>query len=81
MNFNDAAEKLYQEHDLVTTYELLIEFAISKIKDDMLFLAIHVLEALNNNPADYYAYDYCMGTLDTPTALLTSYDLEDYLED
>ncbi len=80
MNFNDAAELLSEECDTVTTYEILKEFAIKQINEDMLFLAIHILEALHNSPADYYDYDYCMGTLDTPTPLTRSFDLEDYCE-
>ena len=28
---------------------------------------------------DYYSYDYCMGTLETPTAIETKEDLKDYL--
>lgn len=80
MNFNDAAEKLYQENDSVTTYDSLVDFAIYKIKEQEIFVAIHILSAINENPADYYDYDYCMGTLDTPTPLLVSADLEDYCE-
>lgn len=80
MNFNDAAAKLCDEHDFVTTYEILKEFAVSHINGDNLFLAIHILQALEDNPADFYAYDFCMGTLQTPTPLLTASDLEDYCE-
>lgn len=46
----------------------------------MLFLAIHILQALNDDTADYYDYDYCMGTLDTPTPIKTKEELEDYLD-
>ncbi len=80
MNFNDAAELLSEQSDIVTTYEALKEFAITQIKEDRLFLAAHILETLHKNPADYYDYDYCMGTLDTPTPLTLSFDLEDYCE-
>ncbi len=80
MNFNDAAELLSKQSDVVTTYEALKEFAIAQIKEDRLFLAIHILDAIHQNTADYYDYDYCMGTLDTPTPLMLSFDLEDYCE-
>lgn len=80
MNFNDAASALCYETDIVTTYENLKDFAKYHIDNDNLFLAIHILEAINDSPADFYAYDYCMGTLDKPTALLLISDLEDYCE-
>lgn len=81
MNFNDAAAKLEAEHDDVTSYEMLKEFAKNQIDNEHLFLAIHILEAINNDPADYYDYDYCMGTLETPTSLLVIADLEEYCEE
>lgn len=80
MNFNDAAAQLCDEHDMVTSYECLKDFAIHHINDDNLFLAIHILNAINNNPADFYHYDYCMGTLQTPSPLLTASDLEYFCE-
>lgn len=80
MNFNDAAELLYGEHPLITTYETLKEFAVHQINEDRLFLAIHILESIHNDPADFYSYDFCMGTLETPSPLYTSYDLEDYCD-
>ena len=78
--FDDAIEKLEQEKDQITTYDCLKDFAIKNINEDMLFLAIHILQALDNDAADYYDYDYCMGTLDTPTPIKTKEDLEDYLD-
>ena len=80
MNFNDAASILTQEHYQVTTYDSLKSFALELIEDDMLFLAIHILKAIHEDPADFYDYDYCMGTLDTPKALLLTRDLEDYCD-
>lgn len=81
MTFNEACEKLYEESDLVTTYESLKEYAIKNINEERLFLAIHILEAIQQFPADYYDYDYCMGTLETPTPLILTKDLIDYCED
>ena len=75
MTFNEACEKLYQESDLVTTYESLKEYAIKNINEERLFLAIHILEAIQQFPADYYDYDYCMGTLENPTPLVLLKDL------
>ena len=47
----------------------------------MLFVAIHLLQAINENPSDFYDYDYCMGTLESPTPLILLKDLIDYCED
>lgn len=80
INFNDAAEELSAEFDTITTYETLIAFAKHNIEEGRLFLSIHILSALNESPADYYDYDYSMGTLDTPTPLWFISDLEDYCE-
>ncbi len=75
MTFNDACEKLSEHTDLITTYESLKDFA------DHLYLALHILEAIHSSPADYYDYDYSMGTLETPTALTLTFDLVDYCDD
>ena len=37
--------------------------------------------AIHSSPADYYDYDYSMGTLETPTALTLTFDLVDYCDD
>ena len=79
-NFNDAAQELSENDDRITTYETLKEFAKENIDNDRLFLSIHILKAIWDNPADFYDYDYCMGTLDTPTPLLLIKDLEEYCE-
>ena len=81
MNFNEACEKLRGESDLITTYESLKEYAIQNIREERLFLAIHILEAIQQFPADSYDYDYCMGTLENPTPLILLKDLIDYCED
>lgn len=80
MTFAEAVEKLHEEKDQITTADSLKDFAIHHIKKDNFYLAIHVLNALNENYSDYYDYDYSMGTLDTPTALRTLHDLQDYCE-
>lgn len=79
-NFNDAAEELSEICDCITDYESLKDFAKHQIDEDRLFLAVHILDAIHKAPADYYSYDYCMGTLETPTPLLVAADLEDYCE-
>ena len=56
------------------------KFAIEKIESDELYLAEHVLKACLD-VADYYGYDYSMGTLENPTAIDGVEDLIDYVED
>lgn len=78
--FNELVFQLQEETDEVTSYEMLKEFAIEKIKSDDLFVAIHILEAINNDTADYYLYDYCMGTLQTPSSITEKADIEHLIE-
>lgn len=79
-SFNDAVQELAENDDRITTYETLKEFAKEQIDNDRLFLAIHILKTIWDEPADFYDYDYCMGTLDTPAPLLLTKDLEEYCE-
>ena len=79
-NFNDAAEELSEICDCITTYEILKDFAKHNIDRDYLFLAEHILNALRDT-ADYYDYDYSLGTLDTPAPLRSIADLESYCEE
>lgn len=80
LTFEEAIEKLQEENDCITTYNILKEFAIDNIKNDNLFIAIHILQAIQENEADYYNYDYSMGTLETPTPIKSLEDLEDFCE-
>lgn len=80
-SFDEVMEQLSEERDDITTYENLIEFAKSQIEKDMLFLIIHILESLNKEPAKWYEYDYCMGTLQTPSSITTKEDVEYLIED
>lgn len=80
-DFDTAAQELWCETNRITCIEILKNFIKQKIDEDMLFLALHLLEAIKEHPAEYYDYDYSMGTLDTPCPLTTLEDLEDYCED
>lgn len=64
----------------ITSYDDLKRFAIEKIESDELYFAEHVLKACLD-VADYYGYDYSMGTLENPTAIDGVEDLIDYVED
>lgn len=76
-SFIEALNELKDLHESITSYEQLKEFAKFNIDGDNMFLAIHILKALNDY-SDYYDYDYCMGTLETPYPLRTLSDLTDY---
>lgn len=79
--FNTAVIELSEINDDITTYETLKEFIKSKIDDDNLIVAAHLIKELNTCAyAEYYHYDYCMGTLETPTPLKDISDLEDFCD-
>ena len=74
-------EQLDEERDDITTYEQLKEFAKDKIDSDDLLVAIHILEALQSESVDWYEYDYCMGTLQTPSGITEKEHVEHMIED
>lgn len=75
-SFEDVMSQLDEERDDITTYERLKEFAIYKIENDDFLVAIHILDAINKDSAEWYDYDYCMGTLDTPISITKKEDIE-----
>lgn len=79
MSFEDFMEWANENLDDVTDEEILKEFAIEKLQDDNFNMALHIINAIYNNPYDteYYRYDYSMGTLETPTPITDKEDLED----
>lgn len=81
LTFDEAIEKLQEETNCITTIYTLKDFTIKNINKDNIFLSIHILQALQENNADYYNYDYYMGTLDTLTPIKTLEDLEDFCEE
>ncbi len=83
MTLDELLEWAYENVDDLTTEEVLIEFAKSKIDDDSFNVAIHILAAIWESEEaynDYYLYDYNMGTLETPTPITCKEDLEDYID-
>lgn len=76
----DSEEDIMDDGADITSYDDLKRFAIEKIESDELYLAEHVLKACLD-VADYYGYDYSMGTLENPTAIDGVEDLIDYVED
>lgn len=85
MTFTEAVEELSEEVNEITSYDTLKDFVKLQLEEDNIFLAFHILKAMweDTTPfdTDYYAYDYSMGTLDTPTPITQLEDLEIYCED
>ena len=77
---DDIVPALMDDGADITSYDDLKRFAIEKIESDELYLAEHFLKACLD-VADYYGYDYSMGTLEKPTAIDGVEDLIDYVED
>ena len=79
-SFEEVMELLDEQRDDITTYDRMKEFVKAKVDNDNLNVAIHVLEALKEE-AEWYEYDYCMGTLQTPSAITEKEDVEHLIED
>lgn len=83
--FEEAMRNLEEEQNFVTTYDLLKEFAKTKLDEGDLYLAFHILRALINAEnssdewSDYFCYDYTAGTCDTPKMLSTVDDVAEYV--
>ena len=79
--FYATIEELRLQRDDITDYETLKDFIKLKIDEDNFIVALHLIDALNHcEYAEYYNYDFCMGTLETPTPLKTVADLEDFCD-
>ena len=81
MEFAEVMETLDEERDDVTTYERLKEFAVYNVENDNLLVAIHILEALQSDSDEWYLYDYCMETQDTPSSVTCKEDVEHLIDD
>ena len=81
MSFEDFIEWAYDNLDCVTDEEVLKDYAINELQDDNFGVALHIINAIYDNPYDteYYRYDYSMGTLETPTPITEKEDLEDLI--
>lgn len=79
-SFDEVMEQLNEEKDDITTYDNLKEFAKEKIDNNDLFVAIHILEAIRNDDAEWYEYDYSMGTLQTPSGITEKEHVEHMID-
>ena len=73
MRYEEKIKWLLENVDSVHTYDDMCDMIKSKIDDGQLFVALHILQAVNEEEADYYEYDYNMGTLESPTAIDEEY--------
>jgi hypothetical protein len=82
MSFEELLDWMYENTNDLTSEGTLKEFATAKIIDDNFMMALHILNAIYNNPYDteYYLYDYSMGTLQTPTPVTCKEDLEHLID-
>lgn len=78
---DDVIYDFEANNDYIVSRDIILDFAINQIQNDRLFLARHVLDAVDKEYADFYSYDISMGTLETPTAITSIEDLYDYVED
>ena len=78
---DDVIYDFESNNDYIVSRDIILDFAINQIQNDRLFLARHVLDAVDNEYADFYSYDMSMGTLETPIAITSIDDLYDYVED
>lgn len=84
MDFDEAMEKLHEESDVITTYDILKDFAKKKIDEDDIGFAKHILDSIWESSAcfdsNWYRYDYSMGKLETPIEITCIEDIENLLE-
>ena len=78
---DDVIDDFEANNDYIVSRDIILDFTINQIQNDRLFLARHVLDAVDNEYADFYSYDMSMGTLETPIAITSIDDLYDYVED
>ena len=81
MSFDELLEWANENINDLTTEDILIDFAKTKINNDDIGMAMHILSAIYNNPYDteFYLYDFNMGTLETPTPVTGKEDFEEYI--
>jgi hypothetical protein len=79
MTFDEKIEWLLENANDIHSYEDMKDIVKHAIDVEHLNVAIHILQAINDDHGEYYFYDYGMGTLDTPVCIDNEY--ADYLMD
>ena len=80
-SFDDLMEQLNEERGDIHSYEDMKNFAKYQIENDNLYFALHVLNGINNNPAEWYLYDYTMGTMASVMSITCKEDIEHLIEE
>ena len=82
MDFDCLMELAAENLNEVTTEENLKEFAIEKLENDDFGMALHIINAICENPynTEFYRYDYSMGKLEPPTPITEKADIEDLID-
>lgn len=78
--FDDLIYDFELSNDEIVSRDIILDFAINQIQNDRLFLARHILDAVDKEYADFYSYDMSMGTLEMPTAITSIEDLYDFVD-
>lgn len=80
VTFDEVIGEAEASTDYIHDRQSLIDLAIYHIQHDDIYLARHILDAVDNDWANWYGYDADMGVLDTPTAIKSVEDLYDYVD-
>lgn len=82
MNFEELMDWANGNFCEITHEDSLKEYAIMSLKDDNFGLALHLINAIYENPynTEWYKYDYTMGTLNTPIPIVEKEDIEDLID-
>lgn len=80
LEFEEKIEFLINNGANIYSYDTLKDYAKELIDEDDLSSAIHILEGLDDDQADYYDYDMSMGTLDQVASIEDEDDLEDIFD-
>lgn len=78
--FDDVICDFEEDNDCIVSRDVILDYVIYQIQNDRMYLARHVLDAVDKEYADFYSYDMSMGTLETPTAITSIEDLYDYAD-
>ena len=80
-SFDEIVELLNEEMDDFHSREDMKEMAKHWIDEDDICLARHILDGMDEEYAEYYLYDFTMGTLDPVYAVTKKEDVEHLIED
>lgn len=82
MSFEELMNWAYQNIDGITDEEMLKDYIIEKVNNDDFYMALHIINAINNNSYStiWYRYEYSMGTLQTPSPIVDKEDIEDLID-